>query len=73
MKEKKIAAAVSAVMAYIKTEEEMAYMQAVDQAQPAKPKKAPAGFTLWGLSGRQSAMNMRTMMQMKSFHGSKIR
>jgi hypothetical protein len=48
MKEKKIAAAVSAVMAYIKTEEEMATMQAVDQVQPAKPEKAPPAFTLWG-------------------------
>jgi hypothetical protein len=73
MKEKKIAAAVSAVMAYIKTEEEMATMQAVDQVQPAKPGKTPPAFTLWGLSGRQSIMSMRTMMQMKSFHGSKLR
>ncbi|MFH2064455.1 MAG: hypothetical protein ABIK15_04585 [Pseudomonadota bacterium] len=73
MKEKKIAAAVSAVMAYIKTEEEMATMQAADQDRSAKPKKVPAGFTLWGLSGRQSIMSTRTMMQMKSFHGSKLR
>lgn len=72
MKEKKLAAAVSAVMAYIKTEEEMAFMQSAGQIQPEEPK-APAGLNLWGLSGRQSMMNVRTMMQMKSFHGSKLR
>ena len=73
MKEKKIAAAVSAVMAYIKTEEEMAYMQSADQMQPEGPTTASAGLNLWGLSGRQSMMSMRTMMRMKSFHGSKLR
>jgi len=74
MKEKKIAAAVSAVMAYIKTEEEMAAsMQSVSPAHPKMPETAPAGFNFWGQSGRQSMMNMRTMMQLKSFHGSKIR
>jgi hypothetical protein len=73
MKEQKIAAAVSAVMAYIKTEEEMAYMQSAGQIQPEELKTAPVGLNLWGLSGRQSMMNMRSMMQMKAFHGSKLR
>jgi len=73
MKEKKIAAAVSAVMAYIKTEEEMSLMQSASPIQPKMPETVSAGFNFWGLSGRQSMMNMRDMMQMKSFHGSKIR
>ncbi|MBA4368825.1 MAG: hypothetical protein C0403_14455 [Desulfobacterium sp.] len=73
MKEKKIAAAVSAVLAYIKTEEEMAPMQSTSPTQPKMSETASTGFNFWGLSGRQSMMNMRTMMQLKSFHGSKIR
>ena len=73
MKDKKKVAAISAVMAYIKTEEEMAAMQLAEPVRPEKPE-APAGFVnLWGISGRQAIMNMRSMMQMKSFHGSKLR
>ena len=73
MKEKQIAAAMAAVMAYIKTEEEMAYMQAAGQPQARKPVPPPAGLNLWGMNGRQAMMQMRTLMQMKSFHGSKLR
>jgi hypothetical protein len=73
MKEKKIAAAVSAVMAYIKTEEEMAPMQSEIPTQPKMPETTFTGLNFWGVSGRQSMMNMRAMMQLKSFHGSKIR
>lgn len=74
MKDKKMVAAIAAVMAHIRTEEEMA---AVQLAEPARPVGLPGVFSeslnLWGLSGRQAIMNMRSMMQMKSFHGSKIR
>ncbi len=74
MKEKKIAAAVSAVLAYLKTEEKMAaFMQSASPTQPKMSETTSAGFNFWGVSGRQSMMNMRTMMQLKSFHGSKIR
>ncbi len=73
MNEKKIAAAMTAVMTYIKTEEEMAYMQSTGALQPEEPETAPVALNVWGMSGRQSIMNMRSMMQMKSFHGSKLR
>jgi len=64
----KITAAVAGVMAYIRTEEEaicaanMAAVQAV--VEPAAPP-----VKLWGISGRQSQMQLRNLMQMKAFHG----
>ena len=70
----KLAAAVAAVMNYIKTEEEMAIAQAgqLTGAQPAMPAASMA-MNLWGASGRQSIMQMRSLMQWKSFHGSRFR
>ena len=65
---KKIAAAISAVTRYIQQEEEIIYMQpfpAAAHAPLVKPR-------LWGLSGRQAQMQMRNLMQMKAFHGSKF-
>jgi hypothetical protein len=63
---KRQAAAVSAVMAYIKKEE--------DERRIA-PLSADV-FTasnIWGISGRQAQMQLRTMMQLKGFHGAKLR
>jgi hypothetical protein len=73
MKDKKMVAAISAVMAYIKTEEEVAAMQIAEPVRPEEPGAFPESLNLWGISGRQTIMNMRSMMQMKSFHGSKLR
>lgn len=53
----KIAAAMAAVMTYIKTEEENAIM----------PPPAPTGPSVWSISGRQEAMQLRCMMQLKAF------
>ncbi|MDJ0828226.1 MAG: hypothetical protein QNI92_00150 [Desulfobacterales bacterium] len=69
--DKKIAAAISAVMAYIKTEEDIMLMQASaggtgHVAGTARP--APAA-SAWGLSGRQQIMQMGSLMQVKAFHG----
>ena len=63
-KRKKTAAAMAAVMQYIKTEEEAIYMQSL--AAPAV-ERAVVPVRLWGMSGRQSQMQMRTMMQMRTF------
>jgi len=71
MNEKKKAAAMAAVINFIKTEEEAIMMQAAHvPAEPAAaPTAPPAG--LWGISGRQDMMQMRNMMQLKAFHGIK--
>ena len=71
--EQKKAAAVAAVMACIKSEEEVLYVQSAmgDQA-PSSAQAAPM-VNLWGISGRQAMMQMRNMMQMKSFHGVNFR
>jgi predicted P-loop ATPase/GTPase len=68
---KKISAAISAVMNYIKTEEEAICIQSlaaptVDSAQAAYAA-AMAPVKLWGISGRQGQMQMRNMMQMRTF------
>ena len=69
--DKKKAAAVSAVLQYIKSEQEaVAAMQAAGIQAPVKR----AGISgQWGLSGRQSLMQMRNLMQVKTFHGTGLR
>ena len=68
-KQKKIAAAIAAVAQYIRTEEEAMVLQSLASLSPAP---APAidemmPVKLWGISGRQSQMQMRNMMQMRTF------
>ena len=65
--DKKIAAAISAVMSYIKTEEEIIYQQTLtDQAAP-QAATAAVPTKMWALSGRQALMQMRHLMQMRTF------
>ncbi len=60
---KKMAAALAAVNAYIQQEEEAAY-----QAQLAAAKAAAVtGPNLWAIAGRQDIMNFRRLIQMKAF------
>ena len=69
MNKKKKAAAITAVIDYIKTEEEAIMMQSAQAlAEPEKAVSAPPAG-LWGISGRQNLMQMRNLMQMKAFHG----
>jgi hypothetical protein len=67
--QKKKAAAIAAVMRYLRDEEDAACAMAASGApafaQPAAPQ---APVNTWGISGRQSMMQLRTLMQMKSFH-----
>ena len=65
---KKIAA-ISAVISYIKTEEEAFSMQPAAVADKADFVSRQVSLNLWGVSGRQSLMQMRNLMQMKAFHG----
>ena len=67
----KVTAAVSAVLHYIRSEEQMIAMQA---SQPmAKQMTAAGGPALtmvpnsWGMSGRQAQMQMGSLMQMRAF------
>ncbi len=75
--DRKKAAAMSAVMAYIRTEEDAVILAG---SQAAGESAASAGFAApaspakpWGFSGRQDMMHLRSMMQMKAFHGGRQR
>ena len=69
MDKKKIAAAMAAVTAYIKTGEEVANQIPVSaEGEPLDSFKAEApGMNLWGVSGRQALMQGGTMMQLRLF------
>ena len=61
----------AAVMNYITTEEEAICIQAM-AAPEVKPMPAAVRYDegpvkLWGASGRQAQMQMRNMMQMRTF------
>jgi hypothetical protein len=71
--EKQKAAAVAAVMAYLKTEEEVAAAGAAAAQATAQPTAATVQVGMWGLSGRQAMMQTRSLMQMKGFHGVRCR
>ena len=67
------AAAMAAVLQYIKDEESVASMQSSFASAQAKTASQPALISQWNSNGRQAQMNMRSLLQMKSFHGSKLR
>ena len=69
MDDKKKLAAVSAVMAYIRQEEEAACLPAMPIPVAAQAPAPPA--KLWSISGRQAQMQFRNLMQAKAFHGYK--
>ncbi|OQY08139.1 MAG: hypothetical protein B6I22_01670 [Desulfobacteraceae bacterium 4572_123] len=71
---KKMVAAISAVMSYISQEQSMT-VEAGDAAGGQVPGfSAPAApVKMWGLSGRLARMQMRNQMQLKSFHGARLR
>ncbi len=74
-KKKKIAV-IAAVVNYIKSEHEaMAFSQSQSvhftPAMTETKEQSPLGVNFWGMSGRQQQMQMRSMVQMKFFHGSK--
>jgi hypothetical protein len=68
---KKISAAAAAVLSYIMTEEEAVFIQSLTAPSVQKgpdPFAAAAAFVkMWGVSGRLAQMQMRNMMQMKTF------
>ena len=71
--DRKKAAAIAAVMNYIKSEEEMICAQAAAGRGAGPQAAGPVSVNLWGVSGRQAMMQMRSLMQMRSFHGTNTR
>jgi len=69
MEERKKIAAAAAVLNYIATEEEAICIQsmAVPGVKPTPVPSAGAPVRLWGASGRQAQMQMRNLMQMRTF------
>ena len=82
MKDKKKIAAIAAVSNYIKSQQEQRAWSpphalqepamGVEAVAPVPPPAAQQVIpNVWGLGGRAQQMNMRCLMQMKSFHRSK--
>jgi hypothetical protein len=70
MNKKKIAA-VSAVLAYIKEEEDAVSAMAMQRArsQQTFTRGLQSQMNIWGVTGRQAQMQLRNLMQAKAFHG----
>jgi hypothetical protein len=66
--EKSKAAAIAAVAAYLQLEAETAALAAAESPPAAAVQAAPR---LWGASGRQEQMQLRQLMQLKTFHGAR--
>ena len=68
MEDKRVIAAIAAVLQYIRTEEETVQMLAAQPfAELVKPAAAQAALRPWGLNGRQTQMQNRNLMQMRAF------
>ncbi len=70
MDKKKLAAAMAAVTAYIKTCETAAACQDLPAAgipQGPVPAMPAPQMNLWGVTGRQALMQASTMMQLRMF------
>ena len=61
--QKKMAAALAAVNAYLQDEE----AQLAAQSPPVVGEGPQPQITLWGFSARQEMMNMRRLIQMRAF------
>ncbi len=58
--QKKIAAAIAAVMQYLQEEDALQFEPRAAEAA------APAGPKLWALNGRQTQMQLRNLMQLRA-------
>ena len=68
--DKKVTAAIAAVMSYLQDEEAVsaqAAMSGMPQAPAASAAIAANLIKPWGMSGRQAQMQMRNLMQMRTF------
>jgi hypothetical protein len=70
MDKKKIAAAMAAVTAFIKTDEAAAASQNLPPGDAVATQPSPMPLprmNLWGVTGRQALMQASTMMQLRMF------
>lgn len=72
MDKKKIAAAMAAVLTYIKTSEEAAAFNAQTAFDPVEEKALTPAMVMqpnniWGMSGRQTHMQANSMIQLRMF------
>ncbi|MGD8715803.1 MAG: hypothetical protein PVG70_14720 [Desulfobacterales bacterium] len=65
--DKKITAAIAAVTHYIQAEEEAQRSQAAMLDVPQAASAPSAGLNPWGLYGRQTQMQLRSLMQLRTF------
>jgi hypothetical protein len=68
--DKKVTAAIAAVTSYIQDEEAVSMQAAMSgrpQATAASTANAADVIKPWGMSGRQAQMQMRNLMQMRTF------
>jgi hypothetical protein len=68
--DKKISAAIAAVMHYIQEEEAVLMQQTAMGGMPQvlSSVSAPAtSISVWSMNGRQTQMQMRNLMQMRTF------
>lgn len=75
MKDKKEIAAVSAVLAYIKEEEDAVCAIALQRERSRRmlTRGLQPQMNIWGVTGRQAQMQLRNLMQAKAFHGHNLR
>ncbi len=76
LKQKKMTAAISAVYSYLRSEEDAAALaQAMTEPLGAEEVAVslPVQVKLWGISGRQDIMSMRTLMQLRTFARQNLR
>jgi hypothetical protein len=73
MDKKKRTAIIAAVAHYIETKEAaMAHAAGFFTVEEPEAKApVPVVMSVWGVSGRHQQMQMRSLMQMKAFHGSR--
>ena len=65
--DKKVTAAIAAVMSYIQDEEAVSAQAAMSGMPQAPAVTAVDIIKPWGMSGRQAQMQMRNLMQMRTF------
>ena len=68
--QKKISAAIAAVMHYIQEEEAVLMQQTAMAGMPQMLSSVPApttGISPWGMNGRQTQMQLRNLMQLRTF------